>query len=157
MAVVVRRATRSDAAKVAEFAVALFELHAAWNPKRFTQIATGPGAEKYYGDRIEAERAAIFVAENDGEVVGFAYMEYEPIIYSELATKAAWLHDIFVMPGGRGAGAGKMLLAAVKDEARSFGANKVLLNVAVENADGRRLFENNGFEMTMYEMMLAVD
>jgi GNAT superfamily N-acetyltransferase len=155
MPVTVRHATRADAARVAEFAVALFELHAEWNPKRFTQIATADGATGFYGDR--AENGSVLVAESDREVVGFAYFEYEPTLYAELATKVAWLHDIYVDPGSRGKGAGRALIAGVRDEAKQLGANKILLSVAVQNAAGHRLFERNGFETTMHEMMLVIE
>src|SRR5882757_5163830 len=101
MAFEVRRATRIDAAAIAEFAVALFELHAKWDPKRFTQIATREGAERFYGGRTEADNAAVFVAENDGNTIGFAYLEFEPLLYAELATKVAWLHDIYVDEAAR--------------------------------------------------------
>jgi GNAT superfamily N-acetyltransferase len=155
MAVTVRKATRADAAKVAEFAVALFELHAGWNPRRFTQIATVDGAAGFYGDR--AEDGSVLVAESDGKVVGFAYFEYEPTLYFELATRVLWLHDIFVDPAGRRNGVGSALIAGVRDEAKRRGATKVLLSVAVQNAEGHRLFERNGFEKTMDEMMLPID
>ena len=155
MAITVRKATRDDAAQVAKFAFALFELHAAWDAKRFTQIATLDGAERFYGER--SERGWVLVAESDGKVVGFAYFEYEPTLYAELATKVTWLHDIYVDPDGRGSGAGKALLAGVRNEAKRLGANKVLLSVALANEHGRQLFERNGFRPTMLEMMLEVD
>lgn len=155
MSVTVRRATRTDAAKVAEFAVALAKLHVEWDAKRFTQII-GSGAARYYGDRAEVENAAVFVAENDGKVIGFAYMEYEPVYYAALATNVAWLHDIYVEPDARDLGAGKTLIAAVKDEAKRLGADKVLLSVALGNEHGQHLFERNGFRTTMLEMMLEI-
>ncbi len=155
MAITVRKATKDDAGKIAEFAVALFELHAAWYAKRFTQIATREGAERFYGER--SELGSVLVAESDGKVVGFAYFEYEPTLYAELATRVAWLHDIYVEPAARGRGTGKALLVAVRDEAKSLGANKVLLSVALGNEEGRRLFERNGFRTTMFEMMLEIE
>ena len=156
MAVTVRRATRADAAKIAEFAVALAELHVHWDAKRFTQVI-GAGAANYYGERAEAENAAVFLAENGDRVVGFAYIEYEPVLYAELATKVVCLHDIYVEPDVRMSGAASALLAAVKDEARRLGADKVLLSVAKGNTNGQRLFEQNGFRTTMLEMMVEID
>jgi ribosomal protein S18 acetylase RimI-like enzyme len=155
MAVTIRKATRDDAEKVAEFAVALFELHAGWNPRRFTQIATVDGAANFYGGR--AEKGSVLVADADGEVVGFAYFEYEPTLYAELATRVLWLHDIYVDPAVRGQGIGSGLIAGVRDEAKKRGATKVLLSVAVQNTAGHRLFERNRFEKTMDEMMLPID
>jgi len=155
MSVTVRRATKADAARVAEFAVALARLHVEWDAKRFTQVI-GDGAAWWYGERAEADNAAVFVAENDGHPIGFAYMEYEEVYYAGLATDAAWLHDIYVEPDARNSGAGRALIAAVRDEAKRRGANKVLLSVAVGNEHGQRLFERSGFRTTMLEMMLEV-
>jgi len=157
MPVSVRRATSADAAKVAEFAVALARLHAEWNGRRFTAVVTSEGAQRFYRERVESANAAVFVVEEGQGIIGFAYMEYEPIIYAELATRVAWLHDIYVEPEARGGGAGNALLGAVREEAKRLGANKVLLSVAVGNVNGRRLFEQNGFCTTMNEMMLVVE
>jgi len=157
MAVTVRRATRGDATRIAEFATALAALHAELDHERFTPFAGGERAVRFYGDRAEAESAAVFVAEGDERVVGFAYLEYEPVLYRELATKVAWLDDIYVEPDARGQGAGRKLLDAVKTEARRLGANKILLSVADKNAAGRQLFVQNGFRTTMHEMMFVVD
>jgi GNAT superfamily N-acetyltransferase len=155
MAITVRKATRSDGPAIAKFAVALFELHAGWDAKRFTQIASLEGAERFYGDR--AENGSVLLAKLDGEIVGFAYFEYEPTLYAELATNVAWLHDLYVEPDSRRSGAGTALIAAVKDEAKRLGANKVLLSVALGNEHGRQLFERNGFRTTMFEMMLEIE
>jgi len=156
MTVAVRKATKQDARTVAEFAVALAGLHPQWNARRFTQLLTINGASAYYGERSTADNAAVLVAEREGRVIGFAYTEYEPVLYAELATRVAWLHDIYVEPDARNQGAGSALLAGVAEAARGFGASKVLLSVAANNDAGQRLFERNGFETTMHEMMLVV-
>ncbi len=155
MAVTVRHATRADAAAIAEFAVALFELHVKWDPRRFTQIATREGAARFYGDKAEA--GSVLVAEADGKTAGFAYFEHEETLYAELATRVLWLHDMYVGEEFRGMGVGKELLNAVAAEAKRRGADKVLLTVAARNEKGRRFFERTGFETTMHEMMLVVD
>ena len=98
---------------------------------------------------------SIFLKEPEN--IMFAYFEYEPTLYAELATKVAWLHDIYVDPAVRGQGIGSALIDGVRDAAKELGADKVLLSVAIQNALGRRLFERNGFETTMHEMMLGID
>src|SRR5688572_29485164 len=113
MAVVVRRATKADAGKIAEFSVALAEQHIGYDPVRFSRLITREGAKAFYASRTEAENAAVLLSEIDGRVVGFAYMEYEPVLYAELATKVAWLHDIYVESDSRSSGAGRELLKAV--------------------------------------------
>ena len=157
MAVAVRKATRDDAAKIAEFSVSLAEQHYGYDQVRFTRLITLEGAAAYYGGRSEAENAAVFVAESEGQIVGFAYMEYEPVLYAELATQVAWLHDIYIEPEMRNSGAGRELLGAVADEARRQGANKVLLSVAEQNENAQRFFEHYGYRQTMREMMLTIE
>lgn len=156
MSLNVRRATRDDAQRVAEFAIKLVEQHVAYDPVRFARIATPEGMAWFYGGQTEAENAVVLVAEQDGNLIGFAYMQYEPIIYAELATKVAWLHDIFVDGEARASGAGKKLIEAVVAEAERFGADKILLSVAARNVAAQGFFEHAGFETKMHEMMLVV-
>lgn len=155
--ITIRRATKADADAIADMASKLVEQHVGYDPVRFSRIAGRKGMAGYYGERADAVNAAILMAENGSRVIGFAYLEFEPILYAELAVKVAWLHDIFVDESARGRGAGKMLIAAVVDEARSLGAGKVLLSVAARNTAGREFFDHSGFVTTMHEMMLVVD
>lgn len=157
MTATVRRATEADAARVADLAVSLFELHVVLDSKRFTQIATKDGAAQFYGSQAIAENSAVFVAEVDERIVGFAYLDYEPVDYAELATNVARLHDIYVEPEFRNSGIGSLLIEAVRKDARRLGANKVLLTVAANNVDGQKLFKRTGFRTTMFEMMLELE
>ena len=174
MAVTVRRATPADGAAVAKFAVALFEMHADWDAKRFTQIATLEGAAHFYAGRTAKLRSAalatriakgVFMTISTGNLKVSGYVAgslqasgpfLKPVLYAELATTAAWLHDIYVVPDSRSHGAGGALISAVRDEAKRLGANKVLLTVALGNTHGNRLFERSGFRVTMHEMMLEI-
>jgi GNAT superfamily N-acetyltransferase len=157
MSVRVRRAEKSDAQAIAEMAIKLVEQHVDYDPIRFSRIGNRQGMANFYGGQTEAENAAVFVAESSKDVIGFAYMQFEPIIYAELAVKVAWLHDIFVEEKVRRTGAGEMLLKAAADAARSLGANKILLSVAARNAGAQAFFARHGFVTTMHEMMLALD
>lgn len=154
--IAIRRATKSDADAIADLALKLVDQHVAYDPVRFSRIADRKGMVRYYGERTEAANAAVLVAGHGSQIVGFAYLEFEPILYAELAVTVAWLHDIFVDESARGRGVGKLLIAGVVDEARSLGAEKVLLSVADRNAEGRDFFARSGFTTTMHEMMLVV-
>ena len=152
----VRRATKEDAAIIAEFAMKLVDQHVGYDTVRFSRIGNADGMADFYRGQTEVENASVLVAENDGEVVGFAFMEFEPIIYAELATKVVWLHDIFIDDAARATGAGKKLIEAVAVEAKRFGANKILLSVAAKNVGAQGFFEQTGFMTTMHEMMRVV-
>ncbi len=156
MALTIRRARREDADRVAHFAMKLVDQHVGYDPVRFSRIGSPEGMIDFYRGQTEAENASVLVAENDGEVVGFAYMQFEPVIYAELATKVVWLHDIFVDAAARATGTGKGLIEAVEAEAERFGADKILLSVAAKNPGAQSFFEQAGFQTTMHEMMRVV-
>jgi GNAT superfamily N-acetyltransferase len=156
MAVIVRRATRDDARTIAEFANKLVEQHRSYDPVRFSRLGDVDGMAWFYGGQTEAEDTAVLVAEIDGDVVGFAYLEYQSRNYVDLAESSARLHDIYVDERGRGSGAGKKLIEAVIEESKRFKAEKILLSVAAKNTFARELFELRGFRTTMYEMMMEL-
>jgi len=150
----VRRATKDDAERVAEFAMKLVEQHHEYDPDRFARMASAEGMKWFYGGQTDATNAAVLVAEIDSKVVGFAYVSYEERNYAELAETPAHLHDIYVKEGARRSGAGKALVDAAVKIAKEFGASKLILSVAVKNTIGHEFFETCGFRPTMTEMTL---
>jgi ribosomal protein S18 acetylase RimI-like enzyme len=156
MAVVVRRARSEDAVTIAKFALALFAQHRNYDPNRFAELGNLEGAAGYYMSRAEADDAAVFVAESDGEVVGFAYLEYERIDYANLLKNAVWLHDLYVDKGSRRTGAGKMLMQAAVEFGKKLGAAKIVLTVAAKNELAQEFFRSSGFRDTMVEMTLNI-
>jgi GNAT superfamily N-acetyltransferase len=150
----VRRATKDDAERVAEFAMKLVEQHHEYDPDRFARMASAEGMKWFYGGQTDAMNAAVLVAEIDSKVVGFAYVSYEERNYAELAETPAHLHDIYVEEDARRSGAGKALVEAAVKVAKEFGASKLILSVAVKNAIGHEFFETCGFRPTMTEMTL---
>jgi ribosomal protein S18 acetylase RimI-like enzyme len=154
MAVTVRRAGREDARAVAEMAIKLARQHQDYDSRRFSQLATVEQAEWFYGSQTKAENAAVLVAELDGEVIGFAYIQYEAKDYANLLETAAWLHDIYIDERARELSAGKLLIEKSIEVARELGADKLMLSVAAKNEIAQSFFERNGFRETMVEMML---
>ena len=94
MAIEIRRATPDDAGMIAEFALLLFAQHRGYDPERFADLGNVDGAAAYYGGRTTDSGAAVFIATNDGNPVGYAYMQYEAVNYTDLMVNAALLHDI---------------------------------------------------------------
>jgi GNAT superfamily N-acetyltransferase len=154
MAVSVRLAVQADAERVAKFAIKLFAQHREYDPVRFVSLSDTSGAAGFYGTRMKAEGSAVLVAELDGQVVGFAYLEFEAMNYSGLLENAVWLHDIYIDESARGTGAGRELIKAAAEEAKSLGAGKLMLSVAAQNNAAKAFFEGFGFRTTMHEMML---
>lgn len=154
MAITVRRATIEDAPVIADYALKLSRQHQDYDANRFMSLSDYEGAVSFYGSQTKAKNAAIYVAESNGKVVGFAFLEFEKINYADLLKSAARLHDLYVEESARGSEAGKLLIDAAKDAALRFGASKLMLNVAAQNEHAQRFFERAGFETTMFEMKL---
>lgn len=157
MSVKVRRADRADAQAIAEFAIKLFAQHRAYDARRFAEIASLEGAKRFYGGQIEADDAAVLIAEIEGKAIGFAYIQFEAMDYANLLENAAWLHDLYVDEAARERNAGKLLIEKSKEAAKELGADKLMLSVAAKNMYAAEFFERSGFRKTMVEMMFDLN
>lgn len=154
MAVIIRRATKTDAKRVAEFALRLFAQHHEYDARRFAEISSVEAAKRFYGGQTEAADAAVLVAEIENKIVGFAYLQYEAMDYANLLENAVWLHDIYIDEAGRKLGAGKLLIEKSIETAKELGGDKLMLSVAAKNTFAREFFDRRGFRETMVEMMV---
>ena len=88
-------------------------------------------------------QAFSLLARLDGEAVGLAncFMGYSTFAAAPLIN----IHDLAVLPGHRGAGIGKALLAAVEAEALKCGACKITLEVLSGNHLAKALYASQGY------------
>jgi len=89
---------------------------------------------------------AVFVAEEDGAVVGFicVWARVPPDDPSELRS-CAHVSDLVVLPTWRGRGIGRALLARGETYARESGAGRLRIGVLARNEGARRLYDASGF------------
>ena len=102
--------------------------------------------------QLADEDVAVFVAEQDGEVIGYVYAGLEPRSWKELREACGFIHDVAVVEHGRRAGAATALIDAAAEWLRGRGAPRVVLWTAERNAAAQRLFDRLGFRRTMIEM-----
>lgn len=95
------------------------------------------------GDLAANPHAFSLLARIGDEAVGLAncFMGYSTFAAAPLVN----IHDFAVLPGHRGAGIGRALLAAVEAEALKRGACKVTLEVLSGNGPAKRLYAANGY------------
>ena len=90
----------------------------------------------------------IFLAWCDGRAVGIA------VCFIGFSTFAARplinIHDLAVLPGNRGGGVGKKLLAAVEERARAMNCCKVTLEVLENNRRALKVYAAAGFARATY-------
>lgn len=156
---VVRRATPADLPSIGRLGALLVEKHYDFDPLRF--MAAGPEMPASYASfmsaQLEDPDKAVLVADDGGDVVGYAYAAVEGYDYMALRGPAGVLHDIVVAPGHRGRGVGRLLVEAALGFLRSRGAPRVALSTAERNVAAQRLFESMGFRRTMVEMTRELD
>jgi ribosomal protein S18 acetylase RimI-like enzyme len=154
MPFVVRRATDADAAALGRLGAMLLRAHHAFDPKRFLAPGSNPehGYERFLRSQLKEDEAAVFVAEQDGQVIGYVFAALEPISWKELREACGFIHDIAVDDPQRRGGAATALMEAAMTWLRSRGAPRVILGTAERNAAAQRLFEKLGFRRTMIEM-----
>ena len=104
-----------------------------------------PAAEKFLKERIQKQDSEIFVAENDGKLVGF--VQLYPI-FSSTRMKRYWLlNDLYVNENYRGKDFSKQLIEVSKQLAKSTDASGILLETGKSNDIGNQLYPSCGFEM----------
>ena len=106
-----------------------------------------PAVHQRLGAAFAAHPSTFALVAEDGDtacgvavcVLGFSTFYAMPLVN---------LHDLAVLPQARGKGVGRILLAAVEEEARQRGACKVTLEVRPDNTVARGLYESMKFELS---------
>ena len=151
---IVRRATEADAPALGRLGGMLLRAHHAFDPQRFIAPGTDPesGYQWFLQTQLKEESAVVFVAEQEGVVIGYVFAALEPISWKELRDACGFIHDVAVDEAGRRSGVSTALMTAALDWLRSRGAPRVVLGTAERNAAAQRLFDKLGFRRTMIEM-----
>src|ERR1043166_6334376 len=112
MALEIRKAKTRDMESLGRLGAMLMHTHYAFDPQRF--LAPGPGTETGYanflGSVLDSPDDCIFVAEAEGDIVGYVYVALEPLSWKELRGPAAYIHDLAVAEHARCHGAGTQLM-----------------------------------------------
>ena len=155
----IRSATSADLPSLGRLGALLVGVHHDFDAKRFIAPTRGTpsGYAGFLGSQLAKEDAAVLVAEEDGQVIGYAYATVEDYDYMSLRGPAGVLQDIIVDPACRGRGVGRLLLDAALAFLRTRGAPRVVLSTADRNEAAQRLFAGMGFRRTMIEMTRELD
>ena len=101
-----------------------------------------PGAQEL-DEIIRSPVTVLFIARNgEGEVVGSLTL----VLFRIPTGLRAWIEDVVVDEGARGAGAGKALTEAALARATAAGARSVDLTSRPDRAAANRLYQRLGFE-----------
>ena len=159
MPVSVRKAETRDLEALGRLGAMLMHTHYAFDRQRF--LAPGPGTERGYGAFLSSVRDSpdnrVFVADDEGTVVGYVFVALEPLSWKELRGPAGYIHDVAVAEGSRRHGIATMLMETAIAWLRERKAPRVLLGTAAPNKAAQNLFRRLGFRDTMIEMTKELD
>jgi ribosomal protein S18 acetylase RimI-like enzyme len=96
---------------------------------------------RYMRQLVDSREAATWIAEQDGQMAGFAIVEWT----REQDEIVAYIETLEVAPASRRQGVGGELLQRVEASAQSAGAALIGLHVDAENAAAIRLYETHGY------------
>lgn len=150
----IRRAERSDTESLERLYTQLEKDAVRYQPQHFV-ISGGRVDDGMFED----DRQAVYVAEVDGEVVGFVHilLMKSKDIGCLKAEKNIYIQDMAVDERHRSRGIGSLLMGAVKRYGAEHGAVFVRTQVFPQNCDGLRFYEKNGFAETMKTVECPLD
>jgi len=156
--ITIRKATINDHQCVIKFALKLVDQHQNFNPLRFGEFDNHEQQLfDFFAVEIVNPKAVVLVVEVEKEIVGYSFTRLEESSLIDIAPASAWLHDIYIDESVRGLGAGKLLLNASVDAAKQLGSKILILEVAAQNEFAKKLFEDHGFNVATYEMMMDLN
>ena len=151
--ILIRPAIPGDGPALGRYGGALMRQHHVFDPLRFVRSdSPEAGYGRFLVSQLGEPESVVLVAERAGEVIGYAYAGLEPMSWKDLRAACGYLHDVFVDPNARGAGAGEKLVRAAAAWLESQGAPRVVLMSASRNEGAQRLFARLGFRHTMVGM-----
>jgi ribosomal protein S18 acetylase RimI-like enzyme len=156
---IIRRATSADLPALGRLGALLVEEHHGFDTRRFL-VATNRTPRDYaafLGSQLAEPDAIVLVADDDGDVIGYAYAALEGVDFMALRGPAGVLNDVIVDRGHRGRGVGRRLVDAILADLKARGTPRVVLFTAVPNEQAQRLFASLGFRRTMIEMTRELD
>jgi GNAT superfamily N-acetyltransferase len=150
----IRRATPADLPALGRLGALLMRTHYEFDPQRFMSAGTdaADGYAWFLGRQLKDDDVVIYVAEQEGEVIGYVYAGLEPISWKELRDACGFIHDVVVDERGRRTGTATALIEKAMAWLRERGAPRVMLWTAEKNAGAQQLFARLGFRRTMIEM-----
>jgi GNAT superfamily N-acetyltransferase len=145
MDVQTRKAVPADAGAIAgilrELGAQGWFPHLAEEPQEVTVARTAGHLERC----VSSPDHATYVAEVGGEVVGYVAVHWVP--YFLLPGPEGYISELFIREKARGQGIGTQLLEVAKEEARSRGCSRLLLENRRDRESYRRgFYRKRGWE-----------
>ena len=157
MEISVRTARREELERVNELRRAVNDLHVQGRPRHF-KPGFGPELQGHVYDRFESDRFDILVALADGEIAGFATVQYvhRPEGPYTLPLDYCHVEEIGVDAAFRRRGVATALVEHMKRDAAARGLSRIDLDVWAFNDSAKAFYAAAGFTPYRTYMELEV-
>ena len=108
-------------------------------------------AEDYFPllmDEVTTKRGRVFVAEQDGVVIGWAAITVEesPLFVIEEERTYGYITELFVAEKCRSLGVGQALIEACENEARRLGLRQVMIGLLTNSGRTMDIYRQAGYQ-----------
>ncbi len=144
----VRRAEERDIPVINKLLFEVLKVHSDVRPDLFKA-----GTKKYTDEELKEiladGKTPVFVAEQDGNVLGYAFCVHQQFVNNNNMTdiKTLYIDDLCVDEAARGMHIGKALYEYVVEYARAQGYYNVTLNVWADNVNAVKFYERIGLKI----------
>jgi ribosomal protein S18 acetylase RimI-like enzyme len=117
----------------------LFDQHRVF----YKQSSDIEAAKAFLRERFQKHDSIIFVARDNGIIVGFTQLYPS---FSSVSMKRIWiLNDLFVEEAFRKKGVAKLLMSAAENFARKTESVRIVLSTQISNMAAQSLYESLGY------------
>ncbi len=155
----IRRTTVHDAALLARLNAPIQQLHTNTFPTRFkAPLPNDPELIALYAERLASDEWVGYVAENDGEPVGYILCEicYSPENVFTYAETTLLVDQLSVNPEHHRRGYGQALMQAAVELAHETQVSRIVLNVWAFNQQARAFYEKLNFQPMAHKLQWLV-
>jgi GNAT superfamily N-acetyltransferase len=126
----IRRAEPHDSQLLSSLCVEVQTLHARHYPQIFKMLSAADFAEPFFATQLKDPLTHIFVAEQDGQVIGYILCELieRPENNFTHLNRFVLIDQISVRPDKQGRGAGALLIAQARALAQTLGVKRIHLD-----------------------------
>ncbi len=109
----------------------------------YQQTSDVESGKKFLYERLQNRDSVIFVASNQGDLIGFTQLYPS---FSSVSMKRVWiLNDLFVQEGHRNKGVARLLMEAAENYAKQSRAVRVVLATQILNSAAQELYKSRGY------------
>lgn len=156
--IVIRRAVKSDYEVIGKLLEGQLIMHRNGRPDLF-----GDGSGKYtyedFCELLELPDCVIFTAICGEKIAGYLMCRIKRPVGNPILrdVKSFYLDDLCVAPEFRGTGAGKALMKAAEEHAKSIGCYNVTLNVWEFNENAKEFYQHLGYGTQKRQMEKIIE